>query len=159
MQTIDLISFLQNYYGIFHEKLTFDKLTHEVVGKLFPFVKACKKGYLNLEDLKCGNVIGVYDKYKRVMFYYNPHLYLDKMNVSEGKEESVKEEKFISLENLDNLSKDELLKIRRDLRLSNHRKESFLINKFIKRLKEKEPRYYRERREKILIKESLNYYD
>ena len=159
MQTIDLISFLQNYYGIFHEKLTFEKLTHEVVGKLFPFVKVCKKGYLNLEDLKCGNVIGVYDKYKRVMFYYNPHLYLDKMNVSCVKDVDVQEEKFISLENLDNLSKDELLKIRRDLRLSNRRKESFLINKFIKRLKEKEPRSYRERREKILIKESMNYYD
>ena len=156
MQTIDLIKFLQNYYGIYHASLHFETLTHEDAEKLFPFIKRCKRGYLNLEDLQSGNVIGVYDKNKRVYFYYNPHLKLDEVKAVDYDNYEKKEVKPIDLEELENLSKDELLSIRRQLRLSDRRKESFLINTLIRKLKEREPRYYRERKLR-LVKES--YYD
>ena len=74
METIDLISFLRNYYGITHEKLSFNKLTHNDILELFPFIEVCDKSDINIEDISCGKIIGVYDNYNRVVYYYNPYL-------------------------------------------------------------------------------------
>ena len=132
MKKIDLIFFLQNYYGIYHESLKFNTLTHDDVSKLFPDVRCCGRIRPRLEYIKSGKVIGVYDKNNHVLFYPNP--YLEKNNLKipifeasvekEVKEttfeESVEKEevKEIILDEIDYLSKDELLKIRRKLRLA-----------------------------------------
>ncbi len=54
---------------------------------------------------------------------------------------------------LDRLSKDELLRLRRKLRLSQMHDESILITKKIRKKKKEEPKEYRERKEKVLVKE------
>ena len=156
MQTIDLISFLQNYYGIAHGRLFFDKLTHEDLLELFPFVEICPKRDLTIEKITCGDVIGVYDNRKKIQYYYNPHLMIDELD--ECDKVSEKEEKIsFRIEDIEDLSKEELLHLRRRLRLNNQRKESYMINALIRQLKKKEPRLYREKKEKILIKEKMCY--
>ena len=158
METIDLISFLQNYYGIYHESLRFNTLTHDDILRLFPHVKCCGRIRLRLEDLRSGEVIGVYDKNNHVLFYPNPHLNLDDLKIPTYEEIVEKEEvKELLLDEIDYLSKEELLKVRRKLRLADRRKESFLINTLIRRIKEREPHFYREKKNKLLKKES--YYD
>jgi hypothetical protein len=64
-----------------------------------------------------------------------------------------------SIDDLGNLSKEELLSLRRKLRLNNQRKESYMVNAVIKKIKKQEPKKYREKKEKLLIKERLDYDD
>ena len=54
---------------------------------------------------------------------------------------------------IDKLSKDELLYLRHKLRLLGKSNEAKYITKFIRKRKKEEPKKYRERKEKILIKE------
>ena len=158
MQTIDLIRFLQNYYGIYHQSLKFEKLSHDDIKALFPFVRTCQKGYINLEDLQNGNILGVYDKNSKIVFYLNPHVKLDGLRIPEIEPAPENEEiKELILDELEGLSKDELLTIRRRLRLENRRRESYKLNSYIRKIKEQEPRNYREKKLKLLMEE--NYYD
>ena len=160
MVTIDLISFLKNYYGIYHSKLSFDNLKHEDILELFPFINVCNNKDVKIEELAIGNIVGVYDKTNRVVFYHNPHCSLDTIDF-QMIEDTNDENKMIvvKLEDLENLSKEELLKLRRKLRINNQRKDSYMINTLIRKLKKKEPRKYRREKEKLLIKEKENYYD
>ena len=108
-----------------------------------------------MEDLLRGNIIEVYDKNNYVDYYYNPRLMIecnDDLNI-------VNEEKKISLDisNIDYLSKDELLKLRKKYRLLGLRKDANKLTKLIHKKKLIEPKTYREEKEKIKIKES--YYD
>ena len=159
MQTIDLISFLKNYYGIVHESLSIKKLSHEDVMKLFPYVKECDMESVTIEDISRGNIIGVYDKYKRVIYYYNPHLEINSEMTKEKEDKENDDTIYFTIEDLENLSKEELLALRRKLRLNNQRKESYMINGLIKKIKRKEPRDYRKKKEKLLIKERMKDYD
>ena len=160
MEAIDLISFLNNYYGIAHEKLSFNKLTHEDILELFPYITVGNQKEITIEEITRGNIIGVYDKTKRIVYYHNPHLELEKVSVLMLKDDFDEDEKIVfTMEDLENLSKEELLILRRKLRLNNQRKESYMVNALIKKLKKKEPKEYRERKEKLLIKERMNYDD
>ena len=160
METIDLISFLRNYYGITHDRLSFNKLTHADITELFPFIKECQKDDVTLEGITRGDIIGVYDKYQKVIYYYNPHLELDEENYMVVIPNEEEDEKIVfTKEDLENLSKEELLSLRRKLRLNNQRKESYMVNAVIRKLKKQEPRDYRKKKEKLLIKERMNYDD
>ena len=160
MEAIDLISFLNNYYGIAHEKLSFNKLTHEDILELFPYITVGNQKEITIEEITRGNIIGVYDKTNRIVYYHNPHLELENVSVLMLKDAFDEDEKIVfTMEDLENLSKEELLILRRKLRLNNQRKESYMVNALIKKLKKKEPKEYRERKEKLLIKERMNYDD
>lgn len=149
MKKIDLVTFLNNYYGIYHAKLNKKVLTHSDIKILFPNIKTCE--YYSVDDLVKGNVIMVYDRNNNIRYYYNPHLNIN--NYVEVKEKV--DDNKIALDNINQLSKEELLKLRRKLRLNNQRKESYLINKLIRLLKRKEPRIYREKKKKLMLKESI----
>ena len=150
MKKIDLVSFLYNYYGISNSALNKKKLKHDDIKVLFPYIKSCS--YCPCDDLEKGNFIGVYDKNNHVKYYRNPRLVLEN---TEEQVVSTSTVTKISIDNINNLSKEELLKLRRRLRLNDQRKESYIINKIIRHLKEEEPRRYREKKQKILLKESL----
>ena len=156
MQAIDLIRFLLYYHGIYHPDLSSDTLTHADVNVLFPEVKVCRETVTE-KDLLSGDVIGVYDKSNRIVYYYNPRLDIDIPIVDVSTKQV--EETYISIDDLDGLSKDELLKIRRKLRLNNQRKESNIITSMIRKIKRKEPKAYRKEKERILMKERMNNYD
>ena len=151
METIDIISFLRNYYYISNASLKFKTLSHHDVHVLFPFIKTCRN--VDIVDLKSGDIVGVYDKSNRIIYYYNPHLLSDE-EVSFYDEEDVNN--VFDDSNIQFLSKDELLKIRKKLRLSGMKKEAYHVNKIIREKKKEEPHEYRKRKIK-LIKES--YYD
>ena len=151
MKKIDLITFLNYYCGESNSSLSRKRLSHEDIRILFPNIRVCDN--YTYDDLARGDVIGVYDNTKRVRHYYNPRKYVETV-IEEEKDVT---EKKISLDNINNLSKEELLKLRRKLRLNNQRKESYIINKFIRFIKSQEPHEYREKRKELLLKES--YYD
>ena len=152
MKKIDLITFLNYYCGESNSSLSRKRLSHEDIRILFSNIKVCDN--YTYDDLARGDVIGVYDNTKRVKYYYNPRKYVESIIDNQTEEDN---EKRISLDNINNLSKEELLKLRRKLRLNNQRKESYIINKFIRFIKRQEPHEYREKKKKLLLKES--YYD
>ena len=52
MRSIDLVSFLCNYYGIVNESLKVNKLTHADIKILFPFVKRSSYEKVENENMK-----------------------------------------------------------------------------------------------------------
>ena len=156
MKKIDIVTFLRNYYGICHPLLNKNRLTHDDIKSLFPFIRTCTDYDYIKNNLDNGNVLMVYDKYKIVKYYYNPRLKEKIIFDCEYEENEVLEKRIeICLDDLDGLSKDELLLLRRRLRRNDQRKESYLINKMIHQQKQMEPRVYREKKRKILLKESI----
>lgn len=155
MKFIDLISFLRDFYGISNPSLKFKKLKHQDIEVLFPFIKRCCVNDVNLEDISHGNIIGVYDKNGMIVYYHNPHI---KEIVEDICDEEFDEEKEFKLEiDLNILSKDELLKLRSNLRKDGHLDDAFKVTKQIRKVKAKEPKEYYKKKEKLLIKE--RYYD
>ena len=155
MKFIDLISFLRDFYGISNSSLKFKKLKHSDIDILFPFIKKCPNNLINIDDIFKGDIIGVYDKNNSIVYYYNPHLSNIIKNICDEEQD---EEKEFKLEiNLSNLSKDELLKLRSKLRKKGHIEDAIKVTKQIRKIKEKEPRDYYKKKEKLLIKEK--YYD
>lgn len=155
MNFIDLISFLRDFYGISNPSLKFKKLKHQDIEVLFPFIKRCSISDVNLEDISKGNIIGVYDKHGMIVYYHNPHITEIIRTICD---EETDEEKEFRLEiDLNNLSKDELLKLRSKLRKEGHLDDASKVTKQIRKIKEEEPKAYYKKKEKLLIKEK--YYD
>ncbi len=152
METIDIINFLRNYYFISNESLRFNTLCHEDIKVLFPFIRTCKNPCY--DKIKSGDIIGVYDKTNRIIYYENPHLICD-FEIESFNEKNDEEWK-LNIIDIQYLSKDELLKIRRKLRLLGRLKDAYQVNKIIREKKKEEPHEYRKRKNKIK-KES--YYD
>ena len=153
MDSVDLISFLRNYYYISNQSLKFNTLSHEDIQILFPDIRTCK--HVEVELIKTGDIIGVYDRYNHIVYYNNPHIICDILPEFYN-DDYVNDEKVLIDSKIQNLSKDELLKIRRKLRLLGKRKEAYQVNKIIRKRKSEEPHEYRKKKIK-LIKES--YYD
>ena len=152
MKEFDIITFLRKFYGITNESLSFNTLLHSDIKVLFPDIRTCP---YDEEELLRGNIIMVYDKSGKILYYENPHLLINDIELK--KNISNKETINISNINLSILSKDELLRIRRKLRLEGLIKESRRLTKLIHKRKQEEPRLYRLKKEKLKIKES--YYD
>jgi len=108
-----------------------------------------------MENFLKGNIISVYDKTGNIVYYESPHLIINDIDIKE----SVNNEEIIDIKKIELsiLSKEELLKLRRKLRLLGLVKESKKLTKLIHKKKQEEPKEYREKREKLKIKES--YYD
>ena len=153
MKCIDFISFLRDFYGISNPALKFKKLRHKDIQNLFPFIKKCNINDIDIEDIYKGNIVGVYDKNGMIVYYRNPHLTEVLKTIYD---EEIDEEKEFKLEiDLTNLSKDELLKLRSKLRKKGYTEEAYKVTKQIRKIKEKEPRDYYKKKEKLLIKEKM----
>ena len=152
MKSFDIINFLGKFYGITNESLNNDTISHSDMKKLFPFIRTCQ---FDMENFLKGNIISVYDKTGNIVYYESPHLIINDIDIKE----SVNNEEIIDIKKIDLsiLSKEELLKLRRKLRLLGLVKESKKLTKLIHKKKQEEPKEYREKREKLKIKES--YYD
>ena len=152
MKFVDLISFLRDFYGISNSSLKFKKIKHQDIEVLFPFIKRCNISDVNIEDISKGNMIGVYDKNNMIVYYYNPHITEIIRTICDEEDE----EKEYKLEiDLSNLSKDELLKLRSKLRKEGNSIDAFKVTKQIKIIKQKEPKEYYKKKEKLLIKEKM----
>ena len=154
MKEFDLVYFLSRFYGINNSTLNRKKLSHEDVEILFPNVRTCPLRDVSKEDVYNGNLLMVYDKKNIIRYYYNPHMNIE--NNYEFNNEEV-DKVNIDISNIDNLSKNELLRYRRRLKIYGLRKLYRVLTKKIQEKKKLEPRIYREKKEKIKIKES--YYD
>ena len=149
MKQFDLVNFLNRFYGINSETLNNKKLSHKDIGILFPFIRTCPNWDVYEEDLIKGNIIKVYDKNNIVVYYQNPRLMIDYDDVSL----THKSMETVDIDNIENLSKDELLKLRRKCRLLALRKEAKMLTRMIHKKKQEEPKLYREKKEKIKLKE------
>ena len=149
MQT-DLISFLRDFYGISIDS----NITHEDIKILFPNIQRCKYELVTNEELYRGNIVGVYDKNKVIIYYYNPHIIIDNI---ENEYHINMENKEYDISNISHLSKDELLRLRKKLRLLGEKDKALKLTNLIRKKKKLEPKEYKIKKEKLKIKES--YYD
>ena len=154
MKEFNLVVFLMKYYGITSPSLNAYTLSHKDIEVLFPFIRTCHYSDVTNELIMKGEIIPVYDKDNVIKYYYNPHLLVDTLyDIPQGEKESI----TFDLSDISMLSKDELLKLRRKLRIYGLISDAKIVTKLIRKKKKEEPKLYRERREKIKIKES--YYD
>lgn len=154
MKEFDLVYFLSRFYGINNSTLNRKKLSHEDVEILFPNVRTCPFRDVTKEEIYNGNILMVYDRKNIIRYYYNP--YMDIENNYEFNNDEV-DKVNIDISNIDNLSKNELLSYRRKVKIYDLRRSYNILTKKIREKKKLEPRIYREKKEKLKIKES--YYD
>ena len=144
MRIIDLISFLRNYYGIVNESLKVNKLTHTDIKILFPFIKRGSFDDIRYDDNKVynGEIIMVHDCKNHVLPYVNPFLKVD-VNLIETN--NYEEDVLINLNEsiLDNLSKDELLKLRKHLKKNNQYNEQRKVTNVIRKKKDPKVKQYK----------------
>ena len=154
MKQFNLLDFLRKFYGITNPTLKLNTLTHDDVKKIFPFIRTCPLEDVSMEDVYHGDLVGVYDKNNIIIYYYNPRI---DINYYEDivYEKEIKED--INIDEIAFLSKDELLKLRRKYRLLGLKSSVNKLTKLIHKKKQDEPKLYREKKEKLKIKE--NYYD
>ena len=74
MKEFDIITFLRKFYGITSEVLSFNTLLHSDIKVLFPDIRTCP---YDEEELLRGNIIMVYDKSGKILYYENPHLLIN----------------------------------------------------------------------------------
>ena len=154
---IDLISFLRNYYGINNSSLKSNCLTHNDVKVLFPFIKRTSFDEVrrNYECSHRGVIIMVYDARGSVIPYLNPFIKNIEYDYDEV-DNYCDDSEIFELDDIDILSKEELLKIRKSLRKAKAFSQEKNVIQMIRKLKENEPHDYRKRKE-LLLKESKDY--
>ena len=154
MDSIDLISFLCNFYGIVNENLKINKLTHTDIKILFPQIKRISIERLNnnLALVYNGDIILVYDCFGKILPYVNPHL---QINVCPINENSYAERERINLNSLelDELSKEELLNIRRQLKRNHKYLEEKDVVKVIRKKKDYQVTDYKRRKNMLKMEE------
>ena len=153
---IDIISFLRNYLGISDSSLKQDKLTHRDLRVLFPYLNLERipynDVYKDLENVYNGNYLIVYDSKHEIIVYKNP-LLMDYTLLPSSEFNYDGERKTIELPNLRGLSKEELLKLRREVkRTQEYQKERQLL-RMIRDKKRKEPRDYKREKTKLKMKD------
>lgn len=147
MNSIDLIKFLSNYYGISSKDLKIKTLTHFDIKELFPYIQRASYGYVDnhMNEVYKGEIILVYDANNVIVPYINPHLHIDYLpntycNVDDS---------FYDITSLDlnMLSKDELLKIRKILKKYHQIKDERCVVDAIRNTKNKKVMRYKRERE------------
>ena len=154
MKQVDLISFLRNYCGIVNENLKYNKLTHIDVSLLFPNIERMDFDELkyNQDKLYTGDIILVYDYKGYVIPYINPRFGLE---YTEPLTTYVEEEEVIDINaiNLDQLSKDELIKLRRRIKKNKQLKDEKIIVKAIRRKKDRRVIRYKIKKNMLRMEE------
>ena len=151
MECIDLLTFLRNYYGIVNQNLKINRLSHMDMRILFPNVKRGSFEYLdnNQELVYNGDIILVYDCYGFVLPYINPRL--DIISYEDAYDEYADHEKIdISDVDLEMLSKNELLTLRRKLKNNHQFSDEKMVVKAIRKKKDRGTIRYKQ--EKRLLK-------
>ena len=147
---IDIISFLRNYLGITGSSLKQNKLTHDDLKVLFPNVHLVRLpyelAYKNPELVYSGEYLIVYDSHYQMIVYKNPLILED---ILPQEDSNYEEKRSIPLPDLSSLSKDELLKLRRQVRILGEEKKAHIITNFIRKIKRTEPKRYREEKERL----------
>ena len=148
---IDIVSFLRNYFGITGNSLKQNRLTHDDLEELFPNLDLIRLpynlAYKNPELVYSGEYLIVYDSNYQMIVYKNPLIIENVLPQEEYNYDE--EEKSIPLPDLSTLSKDELLKLRRQIRIIGEEKKAKIVTNFIRKIKKTEPRRYREEKEKL----------
>ena len=148
---IDIISFLRNYLGISSKDLKQNKLTHRDLITLFPSIELIRVPYIetykNPEKVYNGNYLIVYDANYELIVYKNPLIY--SRTDTEVFDNNYEERKRIELPDLTGLSKDELLRLRRQVRKIGEYRKAGEITKQIRKVKRREPKKYREEKEEL----------
>jgi len=154
MHQIDLISFLNNYYGINNESLKMNKLTHTDVKILFPMIKRSSFSELqnNMSLVYKGELLLVYDSYGKILPYINPHLEVLDNNEYFNNYEDVT---FININDidLDKLTKDELLQLRRRLKYNHQKEEEKEVVDIIRKKKDHQTICYKKKKMLLRMEE------
>ena len=151
MRSIDLVSFLCNYYGIVSKNLKINKLTHNDMKVLFPDIK--RSSFDNLEHnsslIYKGEIILVHDCNGYILPYINPHIKVDECfeDISNYEEQEIID---ISELDLDKLSKEELLKLRKKLKKNHQYHDEHNVTNKIRN--KKNPKVKQYKRNKIMIR-------
>lgn len=150
MKSISLLNFLQNYYGIVSEDLKLNNLTHMDIKILFPFIKRSSFESMddNLYEIYNGNLILVYDSKGNVLPYINPHLevsFVDRI-YDEYKSDTKIDMKVIDL---DSLSKEELIKLRKKLKQYHQYIEEKDVVKAIRKKKDYKVMQYKKEKNEL----------
>ncbi len=154
MKSIDLISFLESYYGIVNNDLKVNKLTHKDIKILLPNIK--RMSFFELEKDKSliynGEVIMVHDCNCNILPYINPHL---KVNILFDEYDCYSEKENIYFDEmmLDNLSKDELLKLRKKLKKNGQYFEQKVVTNAIRNKKDPKIKQYKRDKMKLRMEE------
>ena len=117
MRSIDLISFLSNYYGIVNNNLKINQLTHSDIKILFPYIKRSSFRDLKKDSMSIykGDMVMVYDCKGNILPYINPHLDIHEYVIPNANY-ALKEVININDGCLNQMSKKQLLKLRSFLR-------------------------------------------
>ncbi len=161
---VDIISFLRNYIGISGENLKQNRLTHDDIKVLFPNLDLVRIPYIiaykNPEMVYNGEYLIVYDANQELIVYKNPSMTYEALPVEESNYEQKKE--FITLpSSLQDLSKEELLKLRSKVRKIGEAKKAKELTNEIRKKKKIEPLAYK-RAKRILRENELeeeDYYE
>ena len=167
MESIDLISFLHNYYGISSEFFYKNVVTHQDIKMLFPSIKRESFDYVNhnREDLSSGDIILVHDAKGNTVPYVKPTKEdlkefgpFQEMTEKAGnlKYKVVRERIIVDEEMLDSLSKDELLKLRRDLKRTRQYCKEKKVVKAIRSKKSPKVKAYKRKKNEL---KNGGYYD
>ncbi len=149
---IDIISFLRNYVGISGSDLKQNKLTHNDLRTLFPNIDLVRipysVAYKNPTGVYNGEYLIVYDANHELIIYQNPLLMKNDLPLEDYNYEEVKE--TITLpSNLRDLSKDELLRLRRKVRGTKEYQKAKTITNEIRKKKRYEPIGYKREKEEL----------
>lgn len=151
MECIDLISFLRNYYGITSSSLKINKLTHADIKILFPDIKRISLERLKkeMESIYRGEVLLVYDAHNYILPYVNPH-YLVNQNIDNTI--NYDERMIIKIDDLELLSKDELLKLRYSVKKNMQYEDAKEITKHIREKKNPKVKLYKRQKRDLKMK-------
>ncbi len=151
MECIDLISFLRNYYGITSNSLKINKLTHADIKILFPDIKRISLERLKkeMELVYRGEFLLVYDAHNCILPYVNPH-YLVNQNIDNTI--NYDERVIIKIDDLELLSKDELLKLRYNVKKNMQYEDAKEITKHIREKKNPKVKLYKRQKRDLKMK-------
>ena len=154
---ISIKSFLMCYCGIYSNQALSNKVTHDDIKVLLPYLKRKSFEYVlkNLCEVYTGDIILVSDALGNIVPYVKPKI----KNISEAMYVccEVREEQNNDFENidLDKLSKYELIELRRKYK-SNQKIECYgKICRLIKEKKDPKVKRYHKNKEKLIMKGRL----
>ena len=137
--SITLRSFLVSHCCIWKKELFNNKLSHDDIKCLFPYLKRASFGYVlsNIRDVYIGNILLVKDSYNNVVPYFKPKLNeITDIDINEIKcidENDANENDSIIVDDIENLTLYELIELRRKYKTQNRIVEYRRISKIIRK--------------------------
>ena len=137
--SITLKSFLISHCGIYQKELLEDKISHDDIKCLFPYLKRSSFEYIltNIREVYIGNILLVRDSYNNTVPYLKPKLN-EITDIEINEEECIdksenSEDDSILVDEIENLTLYELIELRKKYKTQNRCAEYRRISKIIKR--------------------------